>query len=108
MKQYLAVGLILVWAGLGFYFTKTDNSGFKEMTSEEGLSALPLEQAFPHLIVPQSTLFSVLRGLDVAPQTIQKIVETAKPVYNLTRLRPGIRFQLLRDNQPGSEVIGIT
>lgn len=78
------------------------------MASEDEVSSLPLEQAFPHLIMPQSTLFSVLRSLGVEPQTIQEIVNTAKPVYNLTKLRPGMRFQLLHENQPGSEVIGIT
>lgn len=54
----------------------------------------PLEVRYPYSIPPRSTLYNVLRELNVSPVTIQNIVDTARPLYNLSRIQPGTRFSL--------------
>jgi hypothetical protein len=50
------------------------------------LPIIPVEEEFPHVIPAKSSLFLVLRELEVDPATIHAIVESSKPVYNLARL----------------------
>lgn len=68
------------------------------------LPIIPIEEAFPHVITPKSTLFSVLSELDVPSPTIQIIVDTAKPHQNLAQLKPGIRFQIVRESQTSNDL----
>jgi murein DD-endopeptidase MepM/ murein hydrolase activator NlpD len=56
-----------------------------------------VEEMYPHEVKPQSTLFSILRALDVSPQVIGEIVKAAKPVTDLTKIKPGTRFQLIQE-----------
>lgn len=71
------------------------------------LPIVPIEEAYPHVIEPNMTLFVALRGQGVSPQTIQDIVEVAKPIHNLARLQPGIRFQTTFDSSPAPEINGL-
>lgn len=68
---------------------------------------IPVEQAYPHIIRTNSTLFSVLRGLGVSPQDIQEIVTAARPHFNLAQIQPGTRFQLFQESNPVSVLNGI-
>jgi hypothetical protein len=71
------------------------------------LPVVPLEEAFPHVIPPRSSLFLVLRDLDVDPATIHAIVQASKPVHDLSRVHPGIRFQLSFDPLSGTQLTQI-
>jgi len=57
------------------------------------LPMVPVEQAFPHVIEPRSTLFNALRDLNIPATTIDEIVRATKPVQNLAKLPGGVRFQ---------------
>jgi murein DD-endopeptidase MepM/ murein hydrolase activator NlpD len=67
----------------------------------------PLEQPYPHLVPPGSSLNEVLKGLGVDGKTTYQIVKASRPVINLARLRAGTRFRLINLTDPTSEVVGI-
>jgi murein DD-endopeptidase MepM/ murein hydrolase activator NlpD len=68
---------------------------------------ISVEEEYPHSISPDSTLFSVLRGLNISPQAIQEIVTAAKPYTNLAMLRPGTRFKIYEQPTPVQTLTGI-
>ncbi len=88
----------------GHHLQNTKTPGL-EILEQEPVSELSLEEAFPYVIEPRSTLSSSLTELGVSPQVIQEIVTAAKPIENLARIRPGIRFQIFKDET--SEIQGI-
>jgi murein DD-endopeptidase MepM/ murein hydrolase activator NlpD len=112
MKKQL-VGLILIFsvaigAVLGFALFSGDidlsaDSG-KVATVPVDLPVVPVEEAFPHVIPPRSTLFQVMRDLEVPAPLIQQIVEAAKPVQNLAKLPAGVRFQITYDKETTPQV----
>jgi murein DD-endopeptidase MepM/ murein hydrolase activator NlpD len=69
-----------------------------ELDSERNTVAAPqvvtLSESYPYEILPNSSLNAALTDLNVQPSVIHQIVEAAKPIQNLARLRPGIRFQV--------------
>lgn len=71
---------------------------------EAAAPVLSVEEAFPYVIEPRSTLFSTLRGHDVSPAVIQQLVDAAKPVQNLARLQSGIRYQLTFHGDDATEL----
>ncbi len=79
----------------------------KPPASVVDLPIVPLEEEFPHVIPPRSSLFLVLRELQVEPSVIHEVAEASKPVYNLSRLHPGIRFQLSYDSLSGTQLTQI-
>lgn len=100
--------LIVVAAVLSFYFFKTQQTSEGTLPSDVvQLPLVPLEETYPHVMAPNSTLFSMLRDLEVSGATIQQIVDAAKPIQNLARLKPGIRFQVYFDSKPTPELTGI-
>lgn len=110
--MYLGLGSVVVAIFLGtalsqMVFEKNRAQPLPEARAEVQQPIIPLEEAYPHVIKPRSTLFSTLRELHVSPQTIQKIVETAKPIQNLARLQSGIRFQISRASENESDINGI-
>lgn len=54
-----------------------------------------IEDLYPYSIKPQSTLFTTLRAHGVTPQEIQSIVLVSQPYYDLTRIIPGTRFNVI-------------
>ncbi len=75
--------------------------------TEVRVEAPTLEEAFPYVLPPKSTLNSVFRELGVSPQSIHQIVEAAKPINDLGRLHAGTRFQLTYLPGSQNEVIGV-
>lgn len=57
--------------------------------------AVSVQEQYPHVIPPRSTLYEALRKLDVSPRMIYQIVSAAKSVSDLARVMPGTRFQLV-------------
>ncbi|MBY0383551.1 M23 family metallopeptidase [bacterium] len=108
---------VLFGSLLGYLILSTTESGdsFQEAASTTELAqknivdlpVIPLEEEFPHVIPPKSSLFQVLRELEIDPSVIHSIVEASKPVHNLARLHPGIRFQLKHDTLSGSQLVQI-
>lgn len=110
--MYLGLGSVVLAIFLGTFlsqmvFKQQRVSAPNEAKAEIQQPVIPLEEAYPHVIKPRSTLFSTLRELNVPPQTIQQIVDTAKPIQNLAKLRSGIRFQIFRQNENESDLNGI-
>jgi murein DD-endopeptidase MepM/ murein hydrolase activator NlpD len=68
---------------------------------------LSVEELYPHIIEPRSTLSSALGALGVAPRTIYDIVEAARPVNDLGSLLPGTRFQIFQTSAAIPELTGI-
>jgi murein DD-endopeptidase MepM/ murein hydrolase activator NlpD len=86
----VTVGLFL--AGLVTYLSlpQIPFTEFVDMSPK----SVSIEVDYPYEIEPGTTLSSSLDALGVNPQTVHDIVKAAKPVANLARLRPGVRFQL--------------
>jgi murein DD-endopeptidase MepM/ murein hydrolase activator NlpD len=107
MKLYKNYLQLFFWASIvliglvlgGFYFNRTRGIPLVENKTTSQLPLVSIEEAYPHVIVPRTTLFSILSELDIPGKTISQIVEAARPIQNLAQLRPGIRFQLVYDNQ---------
>lgn len=102
--------LCVVGFTICFYFYAMQQIPVAEHEAAPGtvvLPIVPVEEAFPYVIEPRTTLFSELRELEVPSPTIQQIVDAAKPVQNLANLRPGIRFQLTRITDPTPDISGI-
>lgn len=81
-----------------------------ESVPTENLLDLPVasvEEEFPHAIPPNSTIFQVLKDLSIDPAVIHEIVTASKPVYNLGKVHPGIRFQLKYDSLSGTQLTDI-
>ncbi len=109
----LLVGSILFGSFVGYgmlYFSAGNETSIQDLKTPDtivDLPVVPLEEEFPHVIPPKSSLFLVLRELEVEPLVIHEVVEASKPVYNLSRMHPGIRFQLKYDSLSGTQLTQI-
>jgi murein DD-endopeptidase MepM/ murein hydrolase activator NlpD len=90
--------------GLGYWSQSTSQFEADQASLQQPTPIVSLEEAFPHVIAPKSTLFSILRELQFSPLDIQQIVEASKPIHNLTRIKPGIRFQIYHNENPIPEI----
>ncbi len=96
---------------LGVFFYPRGQLLSPEKIQAETIPVIPLEEAYPHVLERNTSLFTTLRELDIPAITIHQIVEAAKPVSNLSQLRPGIRFQVhfkndqVKDAAPDAEII---
>lgn len=111
MHRLFWLTVVLSLAALGVVFYPKGHFTSPEKIQAESIPVIPLEEAFPHVLERNRSLFTTLRDLDVPAIIIHEIVEAAKPVQNLSRLRPGIRFQVnfknaqVKDAAPESELI---
>jgi hypothetical protein len=55
---------------------------------------IPVEELYPYVIPKKSTLSSELRKLNVSSQDIHEFVTAAKPVYDFSKIKPGVRYEL--------------
>ncbi len=80
-----------------FYKSKQKIINFEETAQAETElnEVVPIEQRYPYVIEPRATFSESLRKLDISPRDIHDIVVAAKPIKDLGRLHPGIRFQIL-------------
>lgn len=93
-------------AGVYYFTSETAPYAEKDLAAEPHIEIprLPVEQLYPYTIPKQSTLYTVLRGLNVDSQTIHYVVKATKPVMDLGRMNSGTRFRLHYEN---SELTGI-
>lgn len=108
LKQNIRLVLFLITLAFGaiaIYCTTdhTEIASADDPSANDELPAVSIEEAFPHVIEPRTTLFNSLRELDISPAVIQQIVDAAKPVQNLAQIKPGIRFQLYFDKNPDNK-----
>ncbi len=97
---YAAAAVFLIASvSLSFYFVPRAEFQAEVAQVAEPLPVQTVEELYPYIIAPRSTLSSVLTNLGVNHQVIHQIVEAAKPVSNLANLLPGTRFQL--KHEPG-------
>lgn len=108
------LSLVVVGLGVGAvsaYFATTQeelNQQPVALLSEAEPPVVPsVEELYPYVLPSNSTLNAALRELDVSPQLIHQIVEAAKPIANLGRLKPGVRFQLTYLPHSETELVGI-
>lgn len=111
LSKYLigSVGILVV--GSLIYFSQKTDETTNTLSLDPAVVAMSpsvsLEQAYPFLISPKSTLSSALQEHNVEPATIHEIVEAAKPIYNLARILPGTRFQLTYDTIDNTDLTGV-
>jgi murein DD-endopeptidase MepM/ murein hydrolase activator NlpD len=67
---------------------------------------VPIEVEYPYVMTSGATLSSALKRLNVSSQVVHQIVEAAKPVSDLTKVFPGLRFQVLRTGEGSEDVVG--
>lgn len=96
LAAIVALGLCLGWLGTSYYQSTKDAPVNVSAVVDQAPVEIQasVEELYPHIIPPRSTLNSVLRELGVSSQIIHQIVQAAKPVADLGRLKPGTRFQL--------------
>lgn len=98
--------LVFLTAGGVYYFSSEQAPDVAEANLEPHIEIprLPVEQLYPYTIPKQSTFYTVLRGLNVDPQTIHQVVTATKPVMDLGRMTSGTRFRLTYEN---NDLVGI-
>jgi hypothetical protein len=112
-RSLLIIGILFLGTLAGYFLSsqKTVEDSLEtaktELSESLDLPSVPIEEAFPHVIPAKSTLFNVLRELDITGPTIQEIVTATKPIYNLAKLNPGVRFQLIYDTLSGTQLTGL-
>jgi len=112
-SKVIAVAGLTILFFIGFLASQKIRDSFQEQTSlvEEQLEApspqLSIEEIYPYDIPKNKTLFAILTEQDVPGAEIQKIVEAAKPHYNLARIRPGIRYNLEFDESTNPQLNSI-
>lgn len=108
IPKYFLMGLpVFFVAGVVIHFATKADSQPAATAMIEMSSSVPVEQAYPFVFAPRSTLSSALQSMKVTPLTVHEIVEAAKPLYNLARILPGTRFQLTYDTVDADNLTGI-
>lgn len=111
-KVTVIAGLTLLFI-TGFLVSQKALDYFKRPTAiavEQPVAPSPqlsIEEIYPYDIPKNKTLFSILTEQDVPGPEIQKIVEAARPYYNLARIRPGIRYNLEFDESTNPQLNSI-
>lgn len=101
---YVTVLLFAIGLAAGHYsYTGGEFDIAVKKTTEE-LPIVPLEEAFPFVLEANTSLFTSLREREIAPALIHEIVNASKPVQDLSRLRPGIRYQLYFKNDQVKDI----
>lgn len=101
------VGFALALTIIAAVLTWSSREAEWDGAGEPAVDALAEEPVYPHLIPSRSTLYNVLREMNVSPSTIHEIVTGAKPVMDLGKLHAGTQFRLVRLTDPSSDLIGI-
>jgi len=102
--------IMVTFVGVLSYYSPPEISAERmEAATESPMAPTepPLDEVFPYQIPSRSSLYSVLREHDIASPIIQQIVKSAKPVIDLSRLAPGIRFQILRSGDTLTDLVGL-
>ena len=108
------IGAFLIGAGWSFYADRENFPFLVKPESDEVAASqtiptpiLSIEEMFPHVIAPKSTLFSTLRALEIPAPVIHEIVQSSKVVHDLGKVHSGIRFQLKYDNSEPPRLQGL-
>ncbi len=82
---------------------------FQKNRNELSVRETPVseEPSYPHTVPPGSTIFTVLRELNVSSVMIQEIVNASNPLMDLSRIRAGTQFRLIHLTDPLSDLVGI-
>jgi murein DD-endopeptidase MepM/ murein hydrolase activator NlpD len=99
-KKTLAAFCLLCGMGVGLYYVLLSLEPDIPVTENIELppkKVATVEELYPYVVKPQSTLFSNLRDLNVSPQTIDQIVKAAESVVDLRKIKPGMRFQIVQE-----------
>ena len=96
MKKLFLVGFLIA-AGAIFWHQSSNLPAI-----ETSIEASPVEVTYdyPHAVKKNATLSTELLNQGFSGFDIQKIVQLAKPYYNLNRLPPGLRYRLIYENNP--------
>ncbi len=79
--------------------TQTKSTPIVKEVKEPPVKTLTVEEEFPHIIKRNTPLFPHLRKLEVPPIDIIEMVKASKEIKDLSKLAPGMRFQINQDNE---------
>jgi murein DD-endopeptidase MepM/ murein hydrolase activator NlpD len=102
-KFFLGLTAGMAVAALALFFwprTTAIVTSFEESQRE-------VVEEFPFQIKKNSNLYDSLREVGMSPLDIHNLAKAAKPQTNLSRVRPGMQFQVSYGPEPEQEVIGL-
>ncbi|MGE4133775.1 MAG: hypothetical protein AB7F86_19210, partial [Bdellovibrionales bacterium] len=102
------VVLSIIFLSIGYALFVQSRSS--EEAGEALLQDLPppeSEPLYPHILQANASLYSVLREMGVTSQEIHKMVEAAKPIVDLGRLRAGTQFRTIRSAANADQIVGL-
>lgn len=112
LTKTIAIISLLTSFGLGIgyfihpYFEEEPISDIAEL-APAGPEVIPVEELYPYEIERNATLYTSLKELNVPSPVIHQIAEASKPVFNLSKIRPGVRFQIYSSEDPNLVITGI-
>lgn len=112
LKITLSSLLVLIASGIGLgyflhpYFEEEPISDIADLAIP-GPEVVPIEELYPYVIAPNTTLYTSLKELNVPSPVIHQIAAASKPIFNLSRINPGIRFQIFPSEDPNLGITGI-
>lgn len=103
--------MALICVFIGTWFTTSRERQLEGVTlsappAVKPEAVVPLEIEFPFVMTSGATLSSALKRLNVSSQVVHQIVDAAKPVSDLTKVFPGLRFQVMRTSDRTEDVVG--
>lgn len=83
---------------------ETQSMGVESMVDSEKLAdeldkVLTVEEEYPHVLERNEFIYTYLTEQGVPPIDVIEMVKAAKPVKDLSNLKPGVRFQIEQDDE---------
>jgi murein DD-endopeptidase MepM/ murein hydrolase activator NlpD len=88
----IAISLVSVLVHL-FYTERDQGILESQIEAAQKPPVVSLQDIYPNEILPNSSLGQALDEIGVPPSVVKQLVDAAKPIQNLAKLRPGIKFQ---------------
>lgn len=110
MTKLLAATTLVVGLCGGLYYFNNFGSGDERTPQSEAVveqPVIPVEQRYPYVMPAKSTLSAELSKLQISSRDIHDLVIAAKPHWDLARIAPGTRYQVLRSADLDNSVAGI-
>lgn len=98
LVSFSVAALTNYWSGKTNLKNELDNSSVVAEVPEDKIeSVLTVEEEFPYSIGRNVPLYTSLKDLNINSTDIVEMVKATKPVKDLSKLLPGTRFQVIKD-----------